>query len=339
MEISIWWILVLWPITGRADDMALIRSMKKYSDKFYISRFFVLFFAILMVFSTSPACASTLNISASASEIPPNGENVVSFELETEGEAVNAIEGSVRLEGSACTISDIRTGISDIPFWVEHPKILSESVRFAGVIPGGRTDNVTLFHLVLACPSEGLTNITVDGLRVLLNDGLGTETASHVQPFAVTVRAGATTTLSNISESIDRDAPEQFSPEIVSDSALFEGVYVLLFSTQDKKSGMERYEVFESRRMLTSDESIEWRVATSPYVLQDQSLKSFVFIRALDRDGNARMVRLEPRHPLLWYEQEDFAGIMMLIGIVALASVFIVVSLVWRKKKLEKQSI
>ena len=287
-------------------------------------------FAVCAAFwSANPAFAAVVRADVPVSEIAPGAEVVVSFVLGTEGEEINAAEGTVRLEGTGLEITDVRTGSSDIPLWVEAPVVRNGSVRFAGIIPGGRTDDVRLFRLTLRGTDTGSATAAVDGLRVLLNDGNGTETSSRFVSVTIRVREGAAEVpVAPVDK--DRTPPEAFVPDIVSDPSLHEGKHVLVFATQDKESGMDGFEVFETRRALTTEEDIVWTPAVSPYVLGDQSLKSYVFVKAVDREGNERIVRMDPRVPLAWYEQEDFAGIMVLILIAAVVAALIIRYIPWR---------
>jgi hypothetical protein len=63
--------------------------------------------------------------------------------------------------------------------------------------------------------------------------------------------------------------------------------WMVLFATQDKGSGMDHYEVREVDPLLPWWGS-GWHVAESPYLLEDQTLRSAVYVRAYDNDGNVR---------------------------------------------------
>jgi len=89
---------------------------------------------------------------------------------------------------------------------------------------------------------------------------------------------------------IDSTPPEQFKPEIGKDPAIFEGKYFLSFATIDKTSGIDHYEVFEK-----TGKNKEWfEKAESPYLLKDQSLKSQILIKAVDKAGNEQISQIIP---------------------------------------------
>ena len=87
---------------------------------------------------------------------------------------------------------------------------------------------------------------------------------------------------------IDTKAPEEFIPKIGQDISVFEGKYFLSFSTTDKMSGINHYEVSE-----TIDKD-DWKTAESPYVLEDQNLNSLIKVKAVDKAGNERIAEIAP---------------------------------------------
>lgn len=92
---------------------------------------------------------------------------------------------------------------------------------------------------------------------------------------------------------IDATAPEEFDLKIGQEPAMFEGKYFLSFNTTDKTSGIAYYEIKEGKG--------EFKKAVSPYVLEDQNLRSKIVARAVDQAGNERTAEyLPPEKPLPW---------------------------------------
>ena len=116
----------------------------------------------------------------------------------------------------------------------------------------------------------------------------------------------------------DRESPETFRPEIARDESLFDGKWFLVFATQDKKSGIDHYEVKETRQGTLTMFS-KWIPAESPYVLQDQGLRSYVFVKAVDKERNARVTKVSPQNPLGWYENYENWFIIVLGLIIVFA--------------------
>lgn len=91
---------------------------------------------------------------------------------------------------------------------------------------------------------------------------------------------------------IDTEAPEEFTPKIGQDPSVFEGKYFLSFSTIDEMSGIEHYEVSEIKNKQQGNEV--WKVAETPYVLEDQTLNSLIKVKAVDKAGNERIAEIIP---------------------------------------------
>lgn len=91
---------------------------------------------------------------------------------------------------------------------------------------------------------------------------------------------------------IDATPPEEFTPEVSQDSTVFEGKYFLSFSTTDKTSGVDHYEILETRNQKI--ENGTWKVGGSPYLLGDQSLQSKILVKAVDKAGNERIAEILP---------------------------------------------
>ena len=109
---------------------------------------------------------------------------------------------------------------------------------------------------------------------------------------------------------IDSSLPQAFKPEISWDSSIFEGRYFLSFSTQDLISGISYYEVSE-----TNKEEDTWRVMESPYLIEDQSLRGTIKVKAVDRAGNERIVEIIP-------EAKDFPWQVVVI-------ILIITGIIW----------
>jgi len=93
---------------------------------------------------------------------------------------------------------------------------------------------------------------------------------------------------------VDTTPPEEFPLEISQEPSIFEGKYFLSFATTDKTSGIDHYEVREGKG--------DWKIAEIPYLLKDQSLKSKISAKAVDKAGNERIAEyLPPRKPFPYW--------------------------------------
>lgn len=286
---------------------------------------------VISVLFAIPVHAAVVRGSVVQQEVQPNDVLEVTYFLDTQGEDVNAIKGTV-IVPEAFEVRDIRDGNSDITLWIERPALSGDGrVRFAGVIPGGRKDNnLYLFTIHVRAGESGQGAIDIQDLLVLLNDGEGTETPSSFRPLNISVREDAPPVPDPPPKPKDLEPPESFEPAILSDSAIADGKHLVAFMTQDKGTGIARYEVFETRRELTYEEDIYWVDTKSPYVLEDQELKSYIYVKATDREGNARTMRLEPTYELAWYEKGDKLAIITLAIFVVLIVVVVIRKKIWR---------
>jgi hypothetical protein len=133
--------------------------------------------------------------------------------------------------------------------------------------------------------------------KVALSDGTGAPAELRTE--------GAQFTLDNTGRPLrddwadvirgDRTQPEPFTIELLQDKTIFEGNHFIVFSTLDKQSGIDHYEVLEVREKKDIESPYaQWRTATSPHELQDQNRLSYVFVKAIDKAGNERIEEIAP---------------------------------------------
>jgi hypothetical protein len=122
----------------------------------------------------------------------------------------------------------------------------------------------------------------------------------------------------------DINPPELFVPELGQSNDILNGAWFVAFSTVDKGLGLDHFEVMEIVDPLLSIFG-SWKRAESPYVLQDQNLRSYILVKAIDRAGLSRTVTLRPKHSLPW--REIGFGIIIILVIIFL----IRAKKIWRK--------
>lgn len=254
--------------------------------------------------------------------VPPSTLFEVGVFVDTEGETVNAVSGSVSLPEHV-TVDRIEDGKSLISLWVNKPTLDNGAISYEGIIPGGFTGpDLYLFSFFATADQIGDLNFSTDGARVLLHDGAGTDADVREASMKISVAEGATL---DASEIIDDIPPEDFTPIITTDPSLFDGALVLIFSTTDKGSGIDHYEVAEYGKGFFAVKT--WEKAEGPYKIQDVTGKKTIAVRAVDVSGNIREVSVrqggEGISPLAY-------GIFAILGLALLA--LFVRSKVWRKK-------
>ncbi len=289
----------------------------------------------MLVFTAIPVFAAEISFDAKTKEIAVSQQFQVDVVVHTENEEINAVEGLIVFPQELLELKEIRDGNSFINFWIERPKAgVNGEIVFSGITPGGYTsDKGFIFSLIFQAKKQGVGTIDFESARVLKNDGEGTSTQVRISPYQFVVREPDGQVSEILKQSLimvakDTESPESFVPEITSSPALFEGKQVLVFATQDKKSGMSHYEIKETRRRFLTFIS-KWIPIESPYVVKDQELRSYVFVKAVDKAGNERIMKVVPQNPLAWYENYENWLIIML-SIVAL---FVINYTIWRKFK------
>lgn len=253
----------------------------------------------------------------------PQAENyTVSLVIDTADESINAVAGRVLIDKALGVPIEVTDSGSIISFWVEQPQVNenTNSIKFSGTIPGGFTGSAgVLFSLVMPSYDGPMIDnaIAVTELQVLRNDGLGSRSSVSTKSFAIgltnEIRDAALEDRLYFEDRTDDIPPEIFSPQVARDDRVFDGKWFLNFATVDKQSGIDYYEVQESKS--GSIQAGKWQRATSPYLLLDQDLQSYIYVTAVDRQGNERIIKIWPRNPVsAWPSwQWGLAGVVVLL--------------------------
>jgi len=231
------------------------------------------------------------------------GDSVnISVLLDTEGESINAVELGVNVP-QLLRVQGVSKNGSAIQLWVKEPSFSNNVVSFVGGIPGGSKGSKVLIGKIITqagAIGEGGIGFLPDS-SVLLNDGQGTKlTLTSVSgdifkiipktkiketpipseeiksPTPPPPEAKEKTKL----EFTDKKKPQNFNILLGSDPRVFGGQYFISFFSTDKESGIDHYEVKEGKG--------DYKIAQSPYLLDDQNLRTVIRVRAYDSAGNYR---------------------------------------------------
>ncbi|MFA6365152.1 MAG: hypothetical protein WCW78_02000 [Candidatus Paceibacterota bacterium] len=190
--------------------------------------------------------------------------------------AINAWSGVVEITNTDA-IATISTNDDNGMIWKTTPTVeAGRGIVFAGGIPNGFIGDNILFRFTLSAPIPTLSFSTDSTLY--LNNGKGTEVFALKEPFVMNANVRYTPSHA-VSDMVP---PESFTPELYRDASLFDGSPVVIFSTRDMNSGVQRYEV----REVTEHGLSVWRSAQSPYRVNPDVIK--LEIRAYDNAGNIR---------------------------------------------------
>lgn len=270
------------------------------------------FLLIAIVFSLPFfAYASEISFESDKTKFSKNEEWLLNVNMLPSGkEKINAVEGQITIPQSLIDVVEIRNGNSSVAFWVSQPKYENGVISFSGVTPDSfQYKKNFLFSVVLKTKKAGSGNIVLNEEKVLLNDGLGT--ATKVKKGSLSFSVSDESLPSTISKIDDSEPPEIFVPHIDNDESIFGGKYFVVFSTQDKKSGIAGYAVKEGSWG-------DFKEATSPYLLTDQGLTKKIYVKATDVAGNERVVELKPTNKPWYLDYRILVIILVIICVVFL---------------------
>ena len=282
----------------------------------------LLFFSFLFSFFilTSAANAAEIYFGVQNSSVGVGSIVEVGVLLRTEGANVNAVEGKILFPRELVTLKEVREGNSLVNLWVKKPEAQEAgSLFFSGLVPSGFSgEDGYLFSLFFETTQEGEVRIETDSEQVLLADGKGSKAIIKKAPLVFDIE-GEAQAVNELAPLEDSTLPESFSPQVSREADIFGGKWFLVFVAQDKGFGVSHYEVQEGAGA--------WKKASSPYLLEDQSLRSSISVKAVDKAGNERIEILEPQNPARWY-QSLFVW-FIIIGVVCL---FGLAARLWRKQ-------
>ncbi len=257
--------------------------------------------------------AADISFSSDKNNFIPNEDFFVQVFLDTRGAVINAVEGTIAFNPDILNLKEIRDGNSSINFWVEEPhSAVDGKIDFSGIATGGFSGSKQfLFGFVLQAKKIGNGSISFSNMQVLQNDGLGTKIETTESPFSFSVSEDSNGSVPEDLKIKDTSPPENFIPFIANNEAVFDGKYFVAFSTVDKGTGIDHYEVRESFWGWGGN----YVTAESPYLLKDQTLKSKIYIKAVDKTGNVRIVEIGAQNKLVYFLQGLICGIILLVCI------------------------
>lgn len=251
-----------------------------------------------LLFLPLSAHAALLYIDPAEGEYGPGDTFIASVRLTPE-ECVNVVHVEVAYPSDTLRAVDFSKGSSILTLWVEEPRIDEKGVvRFSGGIPGGYCGRIAgdpvvsnilgkiVFSVIGSTTPEAVVHIS-GASKAYLSDGEGTEVPVTTADARFQILGSATGKENPWLAATDSDLvpPEAFEAEVQSTRGVFDGDYYVVFSTVDKQSGIDHFEIYEGG---------VWKVAASPYRLRDQSLNDEIMVKAIDKAGNERLASYDP---------------------------------------------
>lgn len=252
-------------------------------------------------------------------------------------EFINAIEGEIEFSPSLLKFNGFSDVGSIVPLWIEKPEADENGIiRFSGIIPGGIGPIVTkqgvLFYMDFQTLNEGTTELLFKNIKAYSNEAEPRQIQTSEEKISINIASLTENSLDEKKEPenliLDFAPPEPFQLFIAKNENFFDNKNVLIFSAQDKASGIDRYEINEKLLGVFGKPV----VGESPYVLSHQSLFSIIEVKAVDKVGRETISRLIPPKLIYFY--------ISLISIVFAIIFFLIVSRlnnrinkIWRAKK------
>lgn len=292
-------------------------------------------------------------------------------------ECINAGEIGLSFDPDILEVIDFNFGESIFPLWVKRPnkndieKINQEGkIVFIGGVPGGYCGKIpgdpgesNILAGIIFTPKKPVlfhkTDIKFSSeTKVLLNDGNGTQAEIKIQESTIEIDETLPKQEDEWGKKIGEDdiPPESFLIEITSASNVWDGQYFLIFFTTDKQTGIDHYEVLETKPENIIREATEknvilewvkdkifkkkkvtfWKETTSPYLLKDQGLNSVIAVKAVDKAGNERIVEYEnDALKKTRVSQEDYTFVAIFLGLIMLIILLVILKLTKKRKQKE----
>lgn len=271
--------------------------MKKY--------YFIIF--IILLFLPLVSKGAVLYLEPSAGQYHQGDIFLIEIRLDSQGEIINTVKVDLSFPPEFLEVRDFSKGNSVLTLWPKEPAFSKGVISFTGGVPGGYWGKDGLLaKIVVKAISMNPVELNFLGTsKILLNDGLGTRAKLETRG-AIFEIVGAGPLQDEWQKEIEKDniLPEPFKIEISQVPTIFEGKYFITFSTTDKQTGIDHYEVLEVKKrgwlsrlmqkLISKKE--EWKIAESPYVLEDQKLTSDIKVKAIDKAGNFWLETLEARN-------------------------------------------
>lgn len=302
--------------------------MKKFKIPLFVTS---LFLGILIV-SADKADAANLYFNPNEKQVAVGDVVQMEILLDAEQDDINAAEVKVSASGEFLKLKDWSDGGSLINYWAEKASVDKTGIlKFQGVIIGGfKGKGGKLLTLYYEALKPGKASVSIETFTtVYLNDGLGTkanltftgamitigkeETAEEVTPMIDIVPPEKRKIISII----DTVPPETVEAELSRSKDFFDGQWFLAFSASDSGSGMDYFEVKEGDG--------DWIRAESPYLLINQKTDHDIFIKAVDKNGNSKIITLK-------FRQYELVKTILSV----LAALLIVVAVLWILRKRKK---
>lgn len=267
---------------------------------------------ILSFCATSAARAAEIYLDPASGKYPPGVTFGVDVRLDNQGQCINAAEVDLAYPKATLIPIEASEGDSIFSLWIKEPTIYKDygMISFAGGLPGGYCGRVSgdpslsnklatvYFQFATSTVASGVSTTAqlsfLPTTQATVNDGLGTAakltTAGAVYAEITQGEYAPENAWQNALQE-DTTPPEPFPVNVYKDPQIFNGAPFAVFSTVDKQTGIDHYEVAEVSATDANlpDTQLNWVRAVSPYLVKNPTTDALLKVRAIDMEGNARV--------------------------------------------------
>ena len=289
---------------------------------------FVISLVFVFILFPTLASAAELFFESTSDKFYQGDVFVVKLKLSSADNSINAFEGNMSFDSSKLEVKEISTGGSIFSLWPTPavPNDIGQISFVGGVMGGFQGEGAEILKIAFVAKNIGVADINIMKSSVLfLNDGKGTRVDYSARPLELSVLEHPVGLPSKdewqpLLEQ-DNTPPESFELMVDKNNYIFEGDYFVSFFTTDTESGVDYYEIREGEVGLFAR-------ANSPYKLKDQSLRSVIEVKAVDKAGNERLISMSPLHSESVYQKFWFWSILFILAVL-----FYLGGKVWRRKR------
>lgn len=236
--------------------------------------------SIIIFVYTNKTSAASIYIEKSLDKVKVGDTFILNVYLDTDDASVNGVDGNINFNGNI-DILDFNTAGSVLSLWPNKPSLNNNSIYFTGGNPSsffGKRNK--LFSFAARARDIGQVNFSFKDVDTYIDDGKGSKISIIGKANGFNIDKSSNEPINQLSDIIvnDKKKPTDIKIELGRDDSVYDGKYFISFYATDNESGINRYEVKENNLPIVR--------ATHDYVLEDQSLKGFVEIKAIDNAGN-----------------------------------------------------
>lgn len=303
----------------------------------FISGFFLVYATSFISPAITHAADATVTIAG------PNtaslGQTFTVRILIDSSKTINVMSGSLHYSHELLEVQKINYSQSIFKLWPQIPNNSPETshITFIGGIytPGFSAHNGPIIDVVFKARALGEAVVQIQkNSQILLNDGQGSQISWSATPYMVHIGKSEPPPpeLEPMPPSgKDITPPSNLELYIGHDGQLFNGNWFAIFQAEDSGSGIDHYELAELENNQVYPQDTDWRKVNSPYQLLKQEQNTKIFLKAVDKSGNASVISREHRPRLSLLPTPDWR-LLLILAVILILGIILPIFVFHRKK-------